>query len=238
MKEVFQTRELVCPNRRELLGGAVCWLCWQIVFPLLLLGLFRLVALKGELAELLYQVANFVFTFTLTVLVFRKFLWRSAAPVRGNGRYLLLSVIWGYAIYYAISFFLSLLLQLLPVQPENANNALIHSLLSEHKLVMTLCVVLISPVYEELLLRGAIFAPLCRRSPLLAYLVSASAFALLHVIGFIGVQDALQLLLSFLQYLPAGVALGWMYQRTRSIYGPILLHMLINSAAVVTLLLL
>ena len=36
------------------------------------------------------------------------------------------------------------------------------------------------------------------------------------------------LLLCFVQYLPAGLCLGWAYARADSIFAPTLMHMIIN----------
>ena len=85
-------------------------------------------------------------------------------------------------------------------------------------------------------MRGVLFAPICRRKPWLAYLVTAVLFGLLHTVPYIGTQELSVLALSFLQYLPAGIVLGWAYQRTRSIWGAIALHSLINLVAVAAML--
>ena len=88
-----------------------------------------------------------------------------------------------------------------------------------------------APIVEEALFRGLFFAPLYRKVPILAYVVSTVLFSAIHVVGAIGTLDALSILLCFIQYLPAGIALGFVYQRTGNIIGPMLLHFMINFLA-------
>ena len=100
---------------------------------------------------------------------------------------------------------------------------------------MAVCTVLLAPVTEECLVRGALFAPLCRRKPWLAYVVTSVLFSLLHIVQhYEAGQALLPYFLTFLEYLPAGLVLGWAYQRTRSVWGPIALHSVINLLAVVS----
>ena len=85
------------------------------------------------------------------------------------------------------------------------------------------------PVAEEVFYRGLLFRYLSGRSRWLAYAVSITVFALVHVTGYIGSASALTLLLCFLQYLPAGYCLAWCYANTGTIITPILMHMIVNA---------
>ena len=96
---------------------------------------------------------------------------------------------------------------------------------------MFICTVILVPITEECLVRGMIFGPICRKSPLLAYVVSAAVFAGLHLIAGIGSVSWVTTLQNFLGYLPSGIVLGWMYQRTGTIAGPIFLHCFMNLIA-------
>jgi len=88
------------------------------------------------------------------------------------------------------------------------------------------------PITEECLVRGVLFAPLCKKYPWLAYLVSSLVFSLLHLIASIGSMSWINALENLLTYLPSGIALGWMYQRSGTIIGPIALHCTINTISV------
>ena len=125
----------------------------------------------------------------------------------------------------------------LRLTPKNVNQNTAEGYLLGHPLVYGLCVVLLAPITEEILVRGVIFAPLCKKSPLLAYLVSILAFGALHLlVGIDAGQSARELLLTFVQYLPAGIFCGWVYQRTKSIYASIFLHILANLISVLQIL--
>ena len=50
--------------------------------------------------------------------------------------------------------------------------------------------------------------------------------------GYVGSVEPAYILLSFLQYLPAGYCLCFAYRRSGTIISPILMHMIVNAVAV------
>ena len=64
---------------------------------------------------------------------------------------------------------------------------------------------------------------------LLAYIVSALLFTLMHNWQYFGLHPFLSILLSCLPYIPASVALAWVYEKAGTIWAPITLHALINA---------
>ena len=92
--------------------------------------------------------------------------------------------------------------------------------------------VFLVPVAEEVLFRGLMFGSLYNRSPVIAYLVSVTAFCMIHVLGYIGLYPIPHLLLCLLQYVPAAVILAWAYARTGTIFTPILIHAIINATGI------
>ena len=54
-------------------------------------------------------------------------------------------------------------------------------------------------------------------------------FSAIHILGYIGKASTLTLVLSFLQYLPAGLCLAWSYAKSETILTPIVIHTLINA---------
>lgn len=226
----LSNRYLISMNKKELYLGGVCWALYllpQILLPLLP------IALTTMREVFLVNLTLFVFNFAVAVLLLRGFLFRSAAPLCRNGKQVCRSVLSGYLRYYGMFYVVTLLLMLIPMQPQNINQAGVDSFLQAYPAAMAICTVILAPVTEELLVRGVIFGPLCRKSPFLAYFVTTVLFAGMHVLDAIGQQSALETLLIFLRYVPGGLALGWVYQRTSNIFGPILLHMLINLILVV-----
>jgi membrane protease YdiL (CAAX protease family) len=94
---------------------------------------------------------------------------------------------------------------------------------------MVIGTVVLVPIVEETLYRGLIFGLLPKR--ILRYAVSVGAFCAIHVMGYIGYYEPLHLLLCFMQYIPAGLVLAYAYERSGSIFAPILIHMAINGIA-------
>ena len=93
--------------------------------------------------------------------------------------------------------------------------------------------IFLAPLSEECLFRGLMFGQTLKKSRLGAYALSAACFALIHVMGYLGTYTPLQLVLSLVQYLPAGLVLAWSYEKAGTIAVPILIHMIINAISMV-----
>lgn len=114
----------------------------------------------------------------------------------------------------------------------NVNEAAFAALTAEHFWPMTLAFVVLMPIGEELLFRGLLFGSLYRRSRWLAHLVSVALFAFLPTLGLIGNYPTLYIVMNFLQYVPLGLVLGWMYTSTETIVTPIVLRMVLHAVAI------
>ncbi len=224
--DVFYNRNLSAPNRKEMLWSALTWLLY-------LGGISLLMSLLGFRADTdqsayTFQFAHQLFSFITVLIVFRSFLFRSRCDLFR----LVTTALLGYLALNGITYFWSLLLSFIPIQANNLNQASVEASIRYEPMSMAFHAIIMAPFVEELLVRGGIFAPLCKKSPLLAHAVSMSVFSFLHIAGSIGYQPPLELLRSFLEYLPAGFMLGWAYQRTGSIYGSIALHSFWNALSV------
>ena len=113
----------------------------------------------------------------------------------------------------------------------NRNDASISGMAQGSYYLMLLGTVILTPVAEECVYRGLIFRNIYGTSPVAAYLISMAAFSMVHIVSYVGVYTPLRLVLAFLQYLPAGLWLGWCYVKSGSIYGPMVMHGLINLYA-------
>jgi membrane protease YdiL (CAAX protease family) len=90
-------------------------------------------------------------------------------------------------------------------------------------------IVIAAPITEETLFRGLFFGALRSRAPFWAAAgASGILFGAVHLAsGDVAVAGLLSLL---------GVILAWLYERTRSLGPPIVLHMVNNSIAIIPLL--
>ena len=164
--------------------------------------------------------------------IFRKFLWQNLERMSLYPGYLFRVVLLGLARYIVLNTFVGMIL--LQIAPEymNANDAAIAEMVKSELLLIAAGTILLVPVAEECLFRGLIFGTLNKKSPVLAYLISVPAFSVIHIIGYIGVYSPMELLISFLSYLPAGLCLGWAYVKADTIFAPILIHAAVNAMAI------
>lgn len=92
-----------------------------------------------------------------------------------------------------------------------------------HRLVGFLMVAVAAPILEETLFRGIILKALLKKtSPYWAIMISAIAFGVFHMNPW-----------QFLYATVLGLFLGYIYWKTRSLFYPILIHMLLNGTAFV-----
>ena len=111
---------------------------------------------------------------------------------------------------------------------SNYNDAAIAEMARGNSFLMFVGTVILVPPVEECLFRGVIFRNLYKKSHAAGYLISMLAFACIHILGYIGQYSPLELVLAVLQYLPAGLCLGWSYIRGDSIFAPIFIHAAAN----------
>ena len=83
--------------------------------------------------------------------------------------------------------------------------------------IIILVVVIIGPIFEELIFRKVFIDTIGKYSTPLAILVSAASFAMFH-------GNITQIIYTF----AVGLILGWVYTKTKNIIYPIILHMLVN----------
>jgi len=203
-----------------------CYLPFFVV--LLSMGLQWLSGLLGlGLTELQLNVCYFVLNCIFVWIIFHNFLLRSFRAIRFWE--LVQAVILGFCLYYAGNFVFAWVVNLLGLNLISYNDQTILNLVSQNRVVMIICSVLLAPVVEETLVRGLLFGVIRRKSRIAAYAVSMLFFAVIHVWQYLLVYDVGSVLLAAVQYLPAGIALGWTYEKSNTIWAPIFLHAIINA---------
>lgn len=205
------------------------------VFQLLFLGAIMVVInlfLPDPLSITELNILLFVINFICIMLIFPKFLWKNLRITASSFFTTLRSAGIGFLLYYGSSILVNMLVFAVKPDFANANDSNISEMLQDNYMLMAICTVLLVPIAEETLYRGLMFRSLYNRSPLLGYLLSTVLFALIHVVGYIGSYDILTLGLCFLQYIPAGVFLGWAYVNADSIWAPIIIHMTVNQIGI------
>ena len=157
------------------------------------------------------------------------------AALDAKGRFLL-GIVGGYAVNIALSFVISALILLLGIELGSSPNN--EAVLAESGTQLggfAVVSVVMAHLVEEALLRGVLLCCFRPRSGVLAYAVSALAFALYHVWQYIYVSGDFSLLVYCLSYLPASFALAWAYERGGGIWSSIALHAVMNALSVYVL---
>ena len=218
-------------SRREAQQGLGLLLFQRAVVASLLFSVFALLSLAPTEAEI--NALYFFINFLAAIIIFRNFLWAELDVALSKPAQVLSSAAMGYGIYYVLSLALSYFIQWLDPEFYNLNDAYIGAMSESQFALMAVSTVLFVPPAEELLFRGVLFNKIYEKRPTLAWFLSITLFSLVHIVGYIGQYSPLGLLLAFLQYLPAGIALCYAYVRSGTIFASILFHTAINTLAII-----
>ncbi len=205
--------------------------------------LFALPSLLKRFNALLVQPMNsawidfiyFSLNFVFLVGILHRYLRRSLGYTGKHIGDFVIAVLLGFLAYWVSNYVLSDLIAKFLPDFVNPNDVAISSVLPGGFSVMVVGTVLLVPVAEELIHRALIFGTLHRSSRAAAYLVSSVFFAALHVLGYIGSAEPLHLLVAFAQYLPPALVLARTYEKSGSIFAPMLLHAAINAIGILAL---
>ena len=218
------------PSSRETIAG-FCYLAFQMLALPAILNWLN-VRLSHPLTETELNFVFYLVNFIAVLLIFHDFLSRALTHVFQHPILFAEAVILGAVAYYALFWLTDTTVSLLVPGFSNHNDESIMAMLRSSRLLMLVGTVILVPITEECLFRGLIFRNLYGKSRLAAYIVSILAFAIIHIIGYIGIYSPVELLMAFLQYLPAGLCLGWAYIRGGTIFAPIVIHSLVNYISI------
>ena len=214
-------------NQKEFLWG---WLYMAAEFLILPTVLYWIASRlfpgisDGEVNFLFYFV-----NFLATLLIFHKFLSRNWENAKSNLLRMGLYALLGLFIYWASSLVMAELTYYLMPDFVNINDMSIAAMSQDGYLLTAIGTVVLVPTAEECLFRGLLFRGMYGKSRWAAYAISALCFCLPHVSAYIGSYDWAVLALCFIQYLPAGLMLAWSYEKSNTIFTPILIHTIINA---------
>ena len=223
-------------TRGEMIAAAIYLPLHVLGVPIALNWLAGLVPAIAQMSNAELNILYYSVGLVYMLLLLRRFLRRSFdAALDAKGRFVL-SIVGGYAADLALSFILSSLLLIFGLDLGNSpNNMAITSELSTDYGRIAVLSIALAPIVEEPLFRGLLFGCIRPRSRVLAYAVSALAFALYHVWQYIYVSGDFSLLVYCLSYLPASFALAWAYERGGGIWSSIALHAVMNALSVYVL---
>jgi membrane protease YdiL (CAAX protease family) len=226
-------KNFVSPSKKEVLIGAVYMAVQMFALPYLIVAACDALGLTLTSGQM--NVIFFIINFGATTLIFRNFLKRTFLDA-GNGLFKLFSAaLFGFGIYWLGNLLVGTLIYQINPDFANVNDASISAMAEANFLPIAICTIFFVPITEELLYRGVLFAGFFKRSPILAFIVSALIFSAIHVVGYITEYSWDTLLLCFIQYIPPSIALGFAYAKSGSIFAPMLMHIFINAIGILIL---
>ena len=165
----------------------------------------------------------------------------SAAERAASGAALRRKSTWGWVVLTALAVFAlsataSALGKQFGVEPEPTNQEPIKQALAASPWFVGLFVVLIAPMYEELLFRRVLFGRLWAAGrPLLGMWLAGFAFALMHEPPGLTGNAGSSMLMLWAIYTCMGAAFAWVYRRTGTLWAPIAAHALDDALALLVL---
>ncbi len=184
--------------------------------------------LNSTWLNLLYYAVGFCY---LLGFLFH-YLRQSFADMCGSFGRTVIAVLVGFIAYIFLSNLVSFGLRFFLESLTNPNSAAVNASTKLNPNKMLVIGVLLAPVVEETLFRGVVFGSLRRKNAILGYAVSTLLFAVYHLWSYLVYDFHPSLLLYLLQYLPAGLVLGWTYDYSKTLWAPVFLHMMINYVVI------
>ena len=210
------------------------WLCALLWLPVHMFALPRLaLLLYPTLDDTWLNVSVYLVGAVWMLATQFRFLRRDFDGLLDRFGRVLLEVALSYGAMLLFNLALNSLLMLVTDMLSNPNNDAVVDMMRVQGGPVTAFAVFLAPLVEELMFRAGVFGALRRRNRLAAYLVCMLAFALYHVVGYALYDPTAWVYL--LQYLPIAYLLCRIYERTGTIWAPMLLHGLVNYLSLAAL---
>lgn len=216
-------------RRSEKIGGVIWLLVYMFLMSLLVALVLALLGYSWDavLANRVFFLANFL----ITCVLFRNFLSDSLSVAAKKPLRFFKGILLGFCLYWIGQVVMTTLYDVIAPDLWAANDEGIEGVAEMSFGVMWAGAVLLGPLVEETLMRGLIFGNLRKKSRILAYAVSILAFGLIHVLGHITdpKMDVWNFVLNWGLYMVPSIVLAVTYEYTGTIWGPTVLHMLLNA---------
>lgn len=210
----------------EFVGGLLYLPFYLMLTALLLSALCKACGWEPDTYH--FNLVVFVVNFLAIVGIFHRFLFTSLKIAGKNFWLFIQAVILATVFYFAVTYAMQWALGQFGLMPKNMNDDSVATLLKQNFSVMTICISILVPITEECLCRGLIFGTVYKKNRIVAYIVSMLVFALLHTWQYVLDYSFGSFIVTTLTYLPAGLALCWAYEKSGTIWAPILTHALVN----------
>lgn len=219
------------PMTRQEALVAIFYLPVHISFlPTLLMVLF----LKGRISEAELNFLVYAIGLSVMLMFEMGYMRRQFDPFCDSFAFCLKQILLSYVVMFLCNLAVNLTLGLFMEIGENPNNQSVMELgEAGYDGVMIAMAVFMAPIIEEIMFRGGIFGFLRQSSRVWAYIITTAVFSLYHVWAYLLLDWHYAVYL--LQYIPVGILLCRLYEKTGSIWSCIFFHMLNNGIAIAVL---
>jgi len=206
-KPSSDAENFVRPTPRVVMGSLIYLFCHIFIVPILIVLIAE--AFGFAVPEAWLNFITFAIAAICLTVFMRKYLRESLIPLRRHGAKTLRDLIIGYIAIILLNIVVAIVIGILVYalgipSPQNENQEAVVAMLNTDMWLMIAIAVVLAPIVEELIFRGVIFAPLRERSRFLAYVISALAFALMHVLVTLLFSFTPVAFLVMLVYVPSG----------------------------------
>jgi membrane protease YdiL (CAAX protease family) len=207
----------------------------MFLMPLLieLIGVPFLTFLKIDPSNASLTLLYYMLSFIIVLIIMNGFLKDSFSILIDKNFSAISIALIGYFQYFAMFFAIAAVFLLITSQPiANPNTAAITTQVANKSNHLIFSMIFLAPIVEETLFRGALFDIVRRKNRIAAYAVSYLFFSVYHLWGYAlrGINP--MFIFYMLQYLPGSLVLANCYEKSGTIWSPIILHMMINGISV------
>lgn len=184
-----------------------------------------------------FEVLIYWSTFFVVVKNSEKLLIKDWTILKENLSKTVKAILKNQCLMYFFNFIINFVILIFIGSETSNNQANLIEMLNDRALSTALLSILFAPLVEELVFRGSIFSLFYKKNRKLCICLASCAFGFLHVFSSIFTQDWSDLIY-FFSYASMGYCLCRCYDQTKTIYGPIFLHVLNNTIGILMLLVL
>jgi len=212
-------------TKKERITGMIYIPFHALLLPVLIELVYVLFGLEvsSPYRMLVYYTVSFVI---IVALMFR-FLRASFSDLIDEFWRAIQAIILGYILFRVLLWVFVLLMAQIMAEANPNSDAIIGDITANFR-VMLIVTTVLAPIVEETIFRGALFGTIRQKNRIAAYVVSVLLFGLFHVWDHILFDFSQTALLLIIQYIPPSIALAWCYDRSGTIWAPIILHGWIN----------
>lgn len=220
-------------NHTERLAGTIFFVVYLLAMPLLAQRLYSLFALllDTQISVERQNALYYYLLFAVTLIIFHRFIAQAGSRLLDNLNRACITFFSGLLIFYGANELLYRVFRVFFHSRANLNDVTIAAQIQSAPRTTALIVIFLAPFVEEVLFRGLVFGCLREKSAVAGYAVSALLFAFLHVWTFALSSWDVSYLALMAQYLAPGLVFAWAYDRSGTIWTPILLHAAVNALA-------